>query len=43
MTMALSYPLFTVVAAFVVAVALSWLRNRFRNRGVYAAFDGYSH
>jgi hypothetical protein len=43
MTMALSYPLFTVAAAVVVAVALSWLRNKYRNRGVYAAFDGYSH
>jgi hypothetical protein len=43
MTMALSYPLFTVAVAFVVAVALSWLRNKLRNRGVYAAFDGLSH
>jgi hypothetical protein len=43
MTMALSYPLFTVVVASVVAIALSWLRNKYRNRGVYAAFDGYSH
>jgi hypothetical protein len=43
MTMALSYPLFTVVAAFAVAIVLSWIRNKLRNRGVYAAFDGYSH
>jgi hypothetical protein len=43
MTMALSYPLFTVAAALAVGLVLAWIRNRFRNRGVYAAFDGYSH
>jgi hypothetical protein len=43
MTVALSYPLFTVAAAVVVGIVISWIRNKLRNRGVYAAFDGLSH
>jgi hypothetical protein len=43
MTVALSYPLFTVAAAVAVGLVISWIRNKLRNRGVYAAFDGLSH